>query len=163
MLISINPGLVIWTLVTFFLLFFLLKKFAWGPILSALDKREQSIKDNVAQAQKTREEAETLLADYTVKLDSIKDDARKLVEEGKARGEKAREELLAQARQEYEEQLVRAKKEIDLAKKKAVDEVQSYIVDLTLDMASKVTEKSLTGEDHRRLALDTLAKASKLR
>jgi F-type H+-transporting ATPase subunit b len=163
MLITINPGLVIWTIITFVLLFFILKRFAWGPILSALDKREKSIKENVVQAQKTREEAETLLADYKEKLDSIKDEARKLVEEGKAKGEKAREDLLEQARKEYEDQLGRAKKEIELAKQKAVDEVQGYVVDLTLDIASTVTEKSLSDDDHRRLAKDTLEKASKLR
>jgi F-type H+-transporting ATPase subunit b len=163
MLITINPGLVIWTIITFVLLFFILKKFAWGPILSALDEREQNIKDNVAKAQTTREEAEILLAEYKEQLDSIKDEARKLVEEGRVKGEKAREDLLEQARQEYEEQLGRAKKEITLAKQKAVDEVQGYIVDLTLDMASKVTEKSLTGDDHRRLALETLSEASKLK
>ncbi len=163
MLITINPGLVIWTLITFVLLFFILKKFAWGPILNALDEREQNIKNNVAKAQTTREEAEILLAEYKEQLDSIKDEARKLVEEGRVKGEKAREDLLEQARKEYEEQLGRAKKEITLAKQKAVDEVQGYIVDLTLDMASKVTEKSLTGDDHRRLALETLSEASKLK
>jgi len=163
MLITINPGLVIWTLITFVLLFFILKKFAWGPILKALDEREKGIKDNVARAQKTREEAEILLADYKEQLDSIKDEARKLVEEGRAKGELAREDLLAQARKEYEEQLARAKKEILLAKQKAVDEVQGYIVDLTLDMASKVIEKSLTGDDHRRFALEALSEASKLK
>jgi len=163
MLITINPGLVIWTLITFVLLFFILKKFAWGPILNALDEREQNIKDNVAKAQLTREEAEVLLAEYKEQLGSIKDEARKLVDEGRVKGEKAREDLLEQARKEYEEQLGRAKKEITLAKQKAVDEVQGYIVDLTLDMASKVTEKSLTGDDHKRLALETLSEASKLK
>jgi F-type H+-transporting ATPase subunit b len=104
-----------------------------------------------------------MLADYREKLDSIKDEARKLVEEGKTKGEQAREELLEKARQEYDEQLERAKKEIALAKQKAVDEVQGYIVDLTLDMASKVTEKSLKDEDHKRLAMETLSQASKLK
>ncbi len=163
MLITINPGLVIWTLITFVLLFFILKKFAWGPILTALDKREQSIKDNVVQAQKTREEAETILADYKGKLDSIKEEARQLVEEGKAKGEQAREELLEQARKEYEEQLGRARKEIDLAKQKALDEFQQFAVDLTLEMASRVTRKSLSDADHRKLALDALEEAAKLR
>lgn len=163
MLITINPGLVIWTLITFVLLFFILKKFAWGPILTALDKREQSIKDNVAQAQKTREDAETILADYKGKLDSIKEEARQLVEEGKAKGEQAREELLEQARKEHEEQLGRARKEIDLAKQKALDEFQRFAVDLTLEMASRVTRKSLSDADHRKLALDALEEAAKLR
>jgi F-type H+-transporting ATPase subunit b len=163
MLITINPGLVIWTIITFVILFFLLKKFAWGPILGALEKREKAIKDNVIQAQKTREEAESLFADYKVKLDSIKEEAKKLVEEGKAKGEKAREDLLDQAKKEYEEQLGRAKREIALAKQKAIDEFQSYAVDLTLEVASRVAAKSLSDEDHRRLAMDTLDEAVKLR
>jgi F-type H+-transporting ATPase subunit b len=163
MLISINPGLIIWTIITFVVLLLILRKFAWGPILTALENRERTIKENVAQAQKTREEAERLLADYHGKLDSIKEEARKIVEEGRQKGEKTREELLARARKEYDEQLERAKKEIDLAKKKAVDEVQRYVVDLTLDVASKVTAMSLKDEDHRRLARETLAGAGKLR
>ncbi|MFQ6103983.1 MAG: F0F1 ATP synthase subunit B [Candidatus Glassbacteria bacterium] len=163
MLITINPGLVIWTIITFVILFFILKKFAWVPILDALEKREKTIKDNLIQAQKTREEAENLLSEYNKKLDSIKEEARKLVDEGKAMGEMAREELLEQARREYEEQLQRAKKEIELAKQKAMDEFQGYAVDLTLDMASRVTERSLTDEDHERLAREALEKAAKLK
>lgn len=163
MLITINPGLVIWTVVTFVLLVFILKKFAWGPILTALDKREKNIQDNVVQAQQAREDAEKLLSDYQQQLDSVKDDARRIIEEGRQKGEKAREELLEQARREYDDQLARAKKEIELAKKKAVDDVQKYVVDLTLDMASKVTGKTLTDEDHRKLALETLGEADKLR
>ncbi len=163
MLITINPGLVIWTVITFVLLVFILKKFAWGPILTALDRREKSIQDNVVQAQKSREEAEKLLSDYQQKLDSARDDVRKIIEEGRQKGERAREELLEQARREYDEQLARAKKEIELARKKAVDDVRKYVVDLTLDMASKVTGKMLTDEDHRKLALDTLAEADKLK
>jgi len=163
MLITINPGLVIWTVVTFLILLFILRKFAWGPILSALENRERTIQENVVQAQKTREEAENLLKEYREKLDSIKEDARKIVEEGRARGEKAREELLEKARREYEEQLERAKKEIELARRKAVEEVQGYIVDMTLDMASKVIGRSLSDEDHRKLALETLEKADRLK
>ena len=163
MLISINPGLIIWTIITFVILLLILRKFAWGPILTALENRERTIKENVAQAQKTREEAERLLADYHGKLDAIKEEARKLVEEGRQKGEKAREDLLAQARKEYDEQLGRAKKEIDLAKKKAVDEVQRYVIDLTLDAASKVTGKVLKEEDHRRLAREALEEAARLK
>lgn len=163
MLITINPGLVIWTIITFVILLLILRKFAWGPILTALENREKTIKENVAQAQKTREEAERLLADYKGKLDAIKDEAKQIVEEGRQKGEKTREELLAQARREYDEQLERARKEIDLAKKKAVDEVQRYVVDLTLDVASKVTARSLRDEDHERLARQALEEARKLR
>src|SRR5262249_8031282 len=102
-LLNVNPGLMIWTIVTFVLLLVVLRIMAWGPLQKSLDAREKRIRDAVEGAEKARRDSEDLLARHHKMLDAAKDEARQIIEEGKQDGLKLRQEILEQARTDAEE------------------------------------------------------------
>ena len=155
-ILDINPGLMFWTIVTFVILFWILKKFAWGPILEALEKREKTIRDSLDEASRSREEAQKLFEEYNKKLEKAGADAQKVLEEGRAMSENMKKEIVSRAREEAEEIVTRGKNEIELEREKAISEIRKHAVDLSLNAASKIVRKSLTDEDHKRIALEAI-------
>lgn len=155
-ILEINPGLMFWTIVTFVILFLILKKIAWGPILEALEKREKTIRDSLDEASRTREEAQKLFEDYNQKLEKAGAEAQKVLEEGRAMGENMKNDIVAKAREEAEAIVTRGKNEIDLETEKAISEIRKQAVDLSLNAASKIVKKTLTGEDHERIVLEAI-------
>ncbi len=157
-----EPGLIIWTLVSFFILLILLKKVAFPPILKGMKKREETIKQQLDEAQKTKKEAETLLDDYKRQLADARSEAQKIINEGKGLGESIRKEVIQKAQEESNQIVKRAQEEIELQKQKALMELQEKIADLSVMAASKVINKSLNLEDHRRLVEDYISKVGEL-
>jgi len=157
-----EPGLIIWTLVSFFILLILLKKVAFPPILQGMKKREETIKQQLDEAQKTKKEAETLMEDYKRQLAEARSEAQKIINEGKGLGESMRKEILQKAQEESNQIVKRAQEEIELQKQKALMELQEKIADLSIMAASKVINKSLNVEDHRRLVEDYISKVGEL-
>jgi F-type H+-transporting ATPase subunit b len=157
-----EPGLIIWTLVSFFILLVLLKKVAFPPILKGMKKREETIKQQLDDAQKTKKEAETLLDDYKRQLADARSEAQKIINEGKGLGESIRKEVIQKAQEESNQIVKRAQEEIELQKQKALMELQEKIADLSVMAASKVINKSLNLEDHRRLVEDYISKVGEL-
>jgi F-type H+-transporting ATPase subunit b len=155
-ILEVNPGLMFWTIVTFVILFLGLRKFAWGPIVEALDKRENTIKGSLEEAAKTQEESKKLLEEYNQKLQDVGAEAQKMVEEGRTMGENMKRDILAKAREEAEEIITRGKHEINLERDKAISEVRKQAVDLSLFAASKVLERTLTEEDHKRIVSEAI-------
>jgi F-type H+-transporting ATPase subunit b len=155
-LVSPNVGLMIWTLLAFGITLYLLNKLAFPRIAEALDKRRRVIEESIAQAQQAKQEADELLEEYRARLreareqaDDIVVRARKaaegVVDEGKAAATKQREELLAAAR-----------RDIEAETRRALEEIRKEVADLTLIATEKVTRKSLTPDDHRRLIEEAL-------
>ena len=157
-----EPGLIIWTLVSFFILLVLLKKVAFPPILKGMKKREETINQQLDDAQKTKKEAETLLDDYKRQLADARSEAQKIINEGKGLGESIRKEVIQKAQEESNQIVKRAQEEIELQKQKALMELQEKIADLSVMAASKVINKSLNLEDHRRLVEDYISKVGEL-
>ena len=157
-----EPGLIIWTLVSFFILLILLKKVAFPPILQGMKKREETIKQQLDEAQKTKKEAETLLDDYKRQLADARSEAQKIINEGKGLGESMRKEIIQKAQEESNQIVKRAQEEIELQKHKALMELQEKIADLSIMAASKVISKTLNPEDHRRLVEDYISKVGEL-
>ena len=155
-ILEINPGLMFWTIVTFVVLFLVLKKFAWGPILDALEKRENTIKGSLDEATKVREEAQKLFKEYNQKLEKAGAEAHKVLEKGRSMGENMKRDILAKAKEEAEEIISRGKHEIELERDKAIHEIRKHAVDLSLHAASKVIKKTLTEVDHKRIVLEAL-------
>jgi len=155
-ILEINPGLMFWTIVTFVILFLILKKIAWKPILEALEKRENTIRDSLDEASHSREEARKLFEEYNKKLEKAGEEAQKVLEEGRAMSENMKKDLLDKAREEAEEIVTRGKNEIELEREKAVTEIRKQAVDLSLNAASKVLRRTLTGEDHERIVLEAI-------
>jgi F-type H+-transporting ATPase subunit b len=157
-----EPGLIIWTLVSFFILLILLKKVAFPPILKGMKKREETIKQQLEEAQKAKKEAENLLGDYKRQLAEARSEAQKIINEGKSLGENMRKEIVQKAQEESNQIVKRAQEEIELQKQKAILELQEKIADLSIMAATKIINKSLNTEDNRRLVEEYVSKVGDL-
>jgi F-type H+-transporting ATPase subunit b len=154
--------LIIWTLVSFFILLILLKKVAFPPILKGMKKREETIKQQLEEAQKTKKEAEDLLEGYKRQLAEARSEAQKIINEGKSLGENMRKEIVQKAQAESNQIVKRAQEEIELQKQKAILELQEKIADLSIMAATKIINKSLNTEDNRRLVEEYVSKVGDL-
>jgi F-type H+-transporting ATPase subunit b len=157
-----EPGLIIWTLISFFLLLILLAKLAYPQILKGLKKREETIQQQLEEARKTKQEASALLEDYKRQLAEARSEAQKIINEGKGLGENMRKEIVQKAQQESNQIVKRAQEEIELQKQKAILEIQEKIADLSIMAASKIINKSLNTEDNRRLVEEYVSKVGEL-
>ena len=144
-------GNMIWTLVIFVLVLVVLGKFAWGPILEQLQKRESFIRDSLEEAKQDREAAEETLKKYEVKLAEARSEATTIVDEGRRAGEEVRQRVEADAKAEAAKIVERARHEIDLAKESALNEIYGLAGKLSTEVAAKVIRKELSPEDHDRL------------
>ncbi len=147
----------LWTWIVFALVFLVLWKFAFRPIRDQLEAREKRIRDTVDKADQVKSEAEALLDKHRELMDRAKADAQEIINQGRLAAEAAKKEAAAAAQEEAQILRDRAKREIELETKKAVEEIRGQTVDLTLLAASKVLERSVTDEDHRRMTHDVLA------
>jgi len=153
-----EPGLMIWTAISFVILLVLLLKVAYKPITKALKRREDTIRDSLEEAKKTRESAEALLEDYKKQLAQAREGAHKILSEGKTLGENVKKEIIQKAHEESNQIVKRAQEEIEFQKEKALTDLKERIADLTIMAASKVIEKSLDKKDHERLLEEYISK-----
>jgi F-type H+-transporting ATPase subunit b len=154
---TISWGVSFWTLIIFGILLVALARTAWPAILKAVEEREKKIEAQIAAAQKANEDAQRVLADYHQRLAAAKGEAQALVAEGRAAGEKLREEIMAKARLEHEELIGRARREIAAEREKAVADLRREAVELSLAAAGKVIEKNLDTEADRRMVQEYLS------
>ena len=153
---QVNPGLIIWTWIVFISLFFLLKKFAWPPIVKLTEERERTIQKQLDDAERANTEAKETLEQHKQLMASSKEEARALVAEAKEMAEKEREQLLAKTREDQEGILERAKREIEAERERAVAILRQETVDLSLAAASKLIEARLGSEADRKIVEDYL-------
>ena len=153
---TINPGLIIWTLVIFGILLFILTKFGYPVILRMTEEREAKIKQQLDDAAKANADAQKMLADYQAQLAKSRADAQDLLAQGRSAGEKLREEMVAKGRAEQEELLERARREIALERDRALAELRKEAVELSIAAASKVVGRNLDSEADRRLVQEYL-------
>ena len=156
-LFSLNAGVVIWTLVIFLALVVILGRFAWRPILGALEARERRIQAILDAAARDREEAEKALAEHRRQLAEGRQQAQQIVAEGKAAAERVRQELLETARRQQDELLARVRDDIRHEREQAIDDIRREAVDLSLAAASRLVEKRMDTAEDRRLVQRYLA------
>jgi F-type H+-transporting ATPase subunit b len=150
-LFAVDPGVFLWTLVIFLGVLFVLGKFAWGPILGALDVRESKIRESIDEARDMREEAQRLLAEHKQQLADARRQSQEIVAEGREAGERIRREIEAKARESGEELLERARREIERERDQAVQLLRREAVDLALAAASKLLRERLDDAQDRDL------------
>ena len=155
-LLKLDPGLMLWTIITFLVLVLILWKSAWKPIVKALDSRAQKLSGDIEKAEKARSEAELFLEKHKEMLDNAKDETAKIITEGKEDAERIRAEIIAKANLESKEIAERSKHEINLAKDKALGELKLEIVNIATEMASKIIVKNLKPEDQESIVRDAL-------
>ena len=149
-------GNVVWTLVIFGLVLWVLGRYAWGPLLEGLQKREQFIRDSLEAAKRDRDEAEIRLKEYTEKLTAARAEATGIVDEGRRDAEVVKRRIEEEARQAADEMVARAKREIDLAKQTAIVELYTTSASLATDIASRIVRRELRVEDHERLLRESI-------
>ncbi|EQA46003.1 ATP synthase F0, B subunit [Leptospira broomii serovar Hurstbridge str. 5399] len=161
-LLDVNPGLVVWTLITFGIVVLVLKKFAWDVILKALDERAETIQNDIRKAADIRSEAEALLKDYEAKIAVARDQANGIVSEAKSDATNLRNKMLEDAAKDVKQLKDSAVKDIELAKSKALAELQEQIVGMTVQVAGLVLEKQLKADDYKSFIENELGKIKKL-
>jgi len=150
-LLDVNPGLAIWTTVTFLLVLFILQKFAWKKITGALDERSSKIHEDLDRAERVRKDAEAKLEDYMEKLNGLKEEGQEIIAEARKDAEGLRNEILETARKEAEQIRERSRKEIDLAMDAALDQLHKDVTGLSVQIASQILGKTLSEKDHKDL------------
>lgn len=153
---DINPGLTLWTAITFLLLLVVLSKFAWGPIVKMLNEREGTIREAIESAKKERAEAEKLMAEQKAALATATREAAELAKRNQAEVETLRQELTAKARKEADELVASARKQIVEEKAKAVTELRGMVADLAIEAAGKLVKANLDDKAQRALVEDYL-------
>ena len=156
-LVSPNVGLMIWTLVVFVISMYILNKVAWPRIAAALDKRQQAIEESIDIAERTRTEADRLLEEYRERLSDAREQADEIVARARKTAENNEAEALAEAKRKREEMMVQTRRDIEQETRRAIQEIRNEVADLTVLATEKVTRKTLTGEDQKRLVEEALS------
>jgi F-type H+-transporting ATPase subunit b len=155
-LVSPELGLMIWTLLAFGITLFLLNKLAFPRIAEALDKRRKAIEDSIDHAEQAKREADELLEEYRARLREAREQAEDITVRARKAADSLADEAKAQANQQREELMERTRRDIEAETKRALDEIRKEVADLTVIATEKVTRKSLTPDDHRRLIEEAL-------
>jgi F-type H+-transporting ATPase subunit b len=155
-LFSGDLGNVFWTGLIFAGLLVVLGKYAWRPMLDALNRREQFIRETIQTAQKDRAEAERLMAEYRQMMARSNQEAQAIIERGRQDAEVVRQQLHKQAQAEADQMIERARQEIGLTRQSALQDLQNLAADLSVEVAGKIIQRSLTDADQERLVAESL-------
>ena len=155
-LLSPDLGLIFWTIITFLVLMFILRKTAWKPVMKGLEHREKSIKESLNNAETARSEAEKLLEEQKKMLAEARNESQKLIDNARKAAEVNKQEILAQAKAEADQVLAAAKKEIGVSRDKALLEIRKVAADLSVAIASKMISRTLDKKDHIKLIEESL-------
>ena len=156
-LVQPDPGLFIWTIVTFLVLLALLAKFAWKPLLQALESRQDSIRKSLDDAQQAKQELERLHAESAEMIRQSRVEADAIVTRSRADAERLREEMKQKARGEADAIVKNAERQIQLETGRALQQIRREAVDLSVMIASKLIQRNLTKEDNERLIEEALS------
>jgi F-type H+-transporting ATPase subunit b len=156
-LVSPGIGLMVWTLVLFGVSLYILWKVAFPRIAEALDRRQKAIEESIDTAERTRREADELLAEYRERLTAARHQADEIVARARKAGEQVEADLATKGRERREELLEQARKDIETETRRAIQEIRAEVADLTILATEKVTRKTLTEEDQRRLVEEAVA------
>lgn len=161
-LITPELGLVFWTLVTFLILLFILRKFAWKPILGAVSEREEGIKDALASAEKARKEMENLQADNERILQEARIERETMLKEAREMKSKMISDAKEEAQDQANKMIAQAQAAIESEKKSAMAELKSHVASLSIDIAEKVVKNELSNKDKQLKLVETMLEETKL-
>ena len=148
---SLQINLMFWVLIIFGILYWILQKYAFPVILKSVEDREKALSDAIEGAKADRAAAAKLLAEHQAKIEGARNEAQKLIADGRAVAEKMRADLIEKTHGEQQEMLERARRDIGIERDKAIAELRREAVDLAIAGASKVIEENLDGDKNRKL------------
>jgi F-type H+-transporting ATPase subunit b len=155
-LITPSLGLMIWTLLVFGISMLLLARFAFPPIRAALDRRQKVIEDSIDTAERTRVEADQVLAEYRERLQEARAQAEEIIARARRTAEDQEREMVTSTSEHRERLLEQTKRDIDAETRRAIAEIRDEVANLTVLAAEKVTRKALSEADQRRLVEEAL-------
>jgi F-type H+-transporting ATPase subunit b len=161
-MITFDPGLIIWTTIIFTLLLIVLKKFAWKPILSAVDERNKSIEDALRSADKAKEEMQALNADNERILAEARIERDILLKEAREIKDKIVSDAKDQANTEADKILLSAKEQINNEKLKAITELKNQVADMSIDIAEKILRSELSDVNKQKELVAQVLKSNEL-
>ena len=156
-MLEIDPGLMVWSLITFAIAVAVLWRFAFGPLQRIIDERRAQIQESIETAEATREEAARLLDEYKGTLAEVRAEAESILERSRKSGETTKAEIVDEARKQAERTLEKAQQQIERDVRTALNELKGQIADLTVLATERVITKTLTEADQRRLLEEALA------
>ena len=160
-LVQLDPGLFVWTILTFLVLLGVLAKFAWNPLLKMLKDREDLIRSSLEDAEKAQTELANLNAEREKIINKARSEAQSILSEGKVAASKLKDETLKAAKDQAKSILTDAEKQIRIEKHKAIEEIKSEVVDLSLSVAEKLIKKNISREDNQTLIDESLENVMK--
>jgi len=155
--VEIDLNVLAWAAVNFTLLVVVLARVLWRPVIELLDDRRKEVETNLSQAEQARVEAERLRADYTQQISQAQREAQDIIDKATRAASEQREEILAKAQSEAEELLDRARKTISQERDQAIAELRQEVAMLTIVAAERLLRRSMSDEDHHRLAEEIVA------
>jgi F-type H+-transporting ATPase subunit b len=155
-LVTPGAGVMIWTLIAFGVTVLLLRKLAFPRIAEALDKRRVAIEESIDHAERTRQEADTLLREYRERLREAREQADDIVVRARKAAEKVEEQSKVDAKSAREDLMEQTRRDIEQETRRAIDQIRKEVADLTIVATEKVTRKTLDDDDHRRLVEEAL-------
>ena len=155
-LVQPDPGLFLWTILTFLVLVTLLAKFAWRPLLQALDSRQELIRKSLDDAQQAKQELERLQHESAQIIRQARIDAEAVVAQSRSDAAKLREEMRQKAKAEADGIVRNAERQIQLETQRALQQIRQEAVDLSVMVASKILRRNLTKEDNEKLIEEAL-------
>ena len=156
-LIKVVPGLMIWTVIAFGITFFVLRRYAFGPIQKAIDARRERIRESIAEADRAREEARKLLEEHRALIARARTDAEEILAEARRVTEAQRERVREETEADRQRRLEETRRQIEAETQRALQQIRAEVANLSLIAAQKVTGKVLTDADQRRLIDEAIA------
>ena len=153
---EISPGLFVWSLITFLILVAMLYKFAFNPLMRLQKARQDKIHESIHEAERLRDEAQELLANYKQQLTEAREEAAAIVDRARKAGESTKAEIMEEARVQSEATLAKARQQIERDTNQALQRIREEVADLTVAATEKVARKSLTGDDQIRLIQEAI-------
>ena len=155
-LLVLDPGLFLWSIFTFLVLLALLAKFAWKPLLKALETREETIRLSLENAQTAKKELDRLQQESALIIRKAHGEAESIVSKSWTDAEKVREEMKQKAKAEADAIVKESKRQIEIETGRALRQIRNEVADLSIAIASKVIQRNVSKEDNDRLIQDTL-------
>jgi F-type H+-transporting ATPase subunit b len=156
-LIKVTPGLMIWTIVCFLIALFVLKRYAFGPIQGAIDKRRERIRESLEEADRARDEARALLEEHRKLIGKAKADAEGILAEARKMADSQRDRVREETEADRQRRLEDTRKQIEAETQRALDQIRTEVGELTLAATAKVTGKVLDRDDQRKLIEDAIS------
>ena len=159
-MLSLNPGQMIWTAITFAIAVFVLWRFAFGPLQKVIDERRARIAESLETAEETRAEAARLLAEYRETLASVRAESEEILERSRKAGQSSKDDIVEEARRQAQRTVEQAQEQIERDVRAALQQLKGEIAGLTMAATEQVIGKSLDDADHRRLIDEALSAAN---